>query len=468
LTQSIVPSQSPEPEPERPLFHTGWLESYRPKTPEEKSAERRARWGEDAEPAESRTVDPTVWTDGEGSLRFSAAQRGRLGLIPKTEYRVEEVADGFVFRRVDPALTKVIVEPTSACNLNCRTCVRHSWDEPIGSMPFALFERLAEGLRAVPTLRTVAFWGLGEPLCHPDIVRMVELAHGLGARTELITNAMLLSRDMAEALILAGLDKIVVSVDGATPEVQADVRSGSSLEQARRNMLQLRHSRDELSRDNPEVAIEFVAMRRNLHELPSLRHLAYQIDARQIIVTGVLPYTPELVEETLYGYKAGTIAGTRSSWEPEIVLPLMDARHDALEPVVRLLEHTSSLSRIPRGRKGADGYCRFVGEGTAAVCWNGIVGPCIALMHSYTSYANGREKRMKRYDLGNVGDMPIGEIWAKEEYRAFRRHVLDFDFAPCTDCGGCELALSNEADCFGNTFPVCGDCLWAKGVIQCP
>jgi hypothetical protein len=25
-----------------------------------------------------------------------------------------------------------------------------------------------------------------------------------------------------------------------------------------------------------------------------------------------------------------------------------------------------------------------------------------------------------------------------------------------------------EEDCYGNTFPACGGCLWAQGVIQCP
>ncbi len=28
--------------------------------------------------------------------------------------------------------------------------------------------------------------------------------------------------------------------------------------------------------------------------------------------------------------------------------------------------------------------------------------------------------------------------------------------------------LLNEEDCFGNTFPTCGGCLWAQGVIRCP
>jgi hypothetical protein len=67
-----------------------------------------------------------------------------------------------------------------------------------------------------------------------------------------------------------------------------------------------------------------------------------------------------------------------------------------------------------------------------------------------------------------VAKRPVAEIWALPEYAAFRDRVRRFDFSPCTDCGGCDMVEANERDCVGNGFPVCGDCLWAKGVIHCP
>ena len=450
------------------LIHTGWLEHWTPRTASERAAERRARGSKGEQVAEPDGVGGTVWTDGRGELRFSAAQRRRFGLTPRTEFRIEETADGLALRRADPVLTKVIVEPTTACNLDCRICVRHSWDEPIGSMSVECYHRLVADLREVPTLRAIAFWGIGEPLVHPGIVKMVHLAHELGARTELITNALLLDAKMAEGLILAGLNRLIVSIDGVTPETQADVRSGASLELVRRNVLALHNVRERLDRENPEVGLEFVVMRRNLHQLPDLRRLAQDLEARSVLVTGLLPYTADLVGETLYGLWAGKTYGDPSSWRPEIILPRIDARREALEPVVRLLERAGVVGSPSGRRPGATGYCRFVAEGVAAVAWDGEVSPCVGLMHSYTCYVNGREKRVRRFTLGNVATWAVGEIWDRADYRAFRKRVLDFDFPPCTDCGACELAETNETDCFGNPFPVCGDCLWAKGVIQCP
>jgi hypothetical protein len=112
--------------------------------------------------------------------------------------------------------------------------------------------------------------------------------------------------------------------------------------------------------------------------------------------------------------------------------------------------------------------CRFVADGCAAIAWDGGLSPCLPLMHTYRCFVLGREKRIRRWVIGQLPAQPLAELWQSEPYAAFRQRVLDFDFSPCTDCGGCETVGSNEEDCFGNKHPVCGDCLWARGVIQCP
>ena len=404
-----------------------------------------------------------------GDLRLPEELRRRWGLAPGAELLVRETTEGLLLRPSDPPLAKVYVEPTTACNLRCRICVRNSWSEPMGSMQMATYRRLVDGLREVPSLRTMAFWGFGEPLLHPDIVEMVTLAKELGAKTELITNGLLLDREMAEGLVMAGLDTLVVSVDGTSPESHADIRSGADFRLVQENVEGLHAVRGANSRDNPEIGLEFVVTRRNISELPNLRRLAYSMEASFVVVTNVLPYTEEFKEEILYWLATGSSYSlVRSRWFPEIVLPRMDARREYLEPLLGLLRQGGVIDPLPRRSDGTEGYCRFVGEGAVAVAWDGEVSPCVALMHSYTCYVLGREKVIRRYILGNVGREEITRIWDRDEYVQFRARVQQFDFSPCADCGGCQLAESNEEDCFGNKFPVCGDCLWARGVILCP
>jgi len=413
-------------------------------------------------------MDGTRVVDQDGALRLPEELR-RWGLTPGAGFQIEETADGLLLRPADPPLRKVYVEPTTACNLNCPICIRHSWDEPGGTMAMATYRRLVEGLREAPALQTVAFWGLGEPLLHPHIAEMVALAGELGARTELITNGLLLDQEMAEGLVQAGLDTLVISVDGASPEAHVGIRAEADLRLVQQNVGHLLALRRMNPRGTPEIGLEFVATRRNLSELPNLRRLAHSLEASFVVVTNVLPYAREFKDEILYFLSAGSPhPRTRSRWYPEFVLPRMDARPEVLEPLLGLLRHGGTINPLLGRPDSANGYCRFVREGAVAVAWDGGVSPCIALMHSYTCYILGREKAIRRYAVGNVNDEAITRLYDREEYRRFRARVVEFDFSPCADCGGCQYAESNEEDCVGNEFPVCGDCLWARGIILCP
>ena len=405
----------------------------------------------------------------KAELCLSDQHRRRWGIHPGVEMVVQETPEGLLLRPSDPPLSKVYIEPTSECNLRCLTCVRNTWDEPIGSMPMATYHRLIEGLRNVPTLRTFSFWGIGEPLMHPGIVEMVRMASGLKVKTEIITNGMLLNKETAEGLVDAGLDTIIVSVDGASAEAFSDIRGGAVLTHVKENVNRLQAIRQARRTSKPEIGIQFVVMKRNLGELAGLRLLAKDIGATFIILSNLLPYTPELSKEILYWLWAGSsYQSSRSPYNPELILPRIEPRREALQPLIGLLEHHWLAPPPLPYREGASGYCQFVGEGAVAIGHTGDVSPCVPLMHSYTCYIRGREKRFRRYVLGNLGGQDIMDIWNGDEYVQYRKRLLEFDFPPCTDCAGCEMAESNEEDCIGNTFPTCGDCLWAKGVVHCP
>lgn len=405
----------------------------------------------------------------DGSLQLPEKLRRRWGLFPGVDVRIEDTAEGLLLRPADPPLRKVYVEPTTACNLNCPICVRRSWDEPVGSMEMDTYRKLIGDLRPIPTLRTIAFWGLGEPLLHRGITEMVSLAAELGVQTELITNALLLDERTAEGLVLAGLDILVVSVDGGTAGSSGTLREEVGLDQLREKIGRLHAVRRAHARTNPEVGLEFVITRKTLPGLATLPDLAHSLGASHIVVTNLLPHVETLRDEILYWLAASKpLPKKRSRWNPEIRLPRLDARPEVLESLGELLRRLGTIDPLLPHPERIRDYCRFVREGGVAVLWNGGVSPCVPLMHTHTCYILGRKKAMRSYIVGNIRERPLGEIWNGEEYRRFRRRVLEFDFAPCADCSGCDLAEKNEEDCYANGFPVCGDCLWARGIVQCP
>jgi MoaA/NifB/PqqE/SkfB family radical SAM enzyme len=379
-------------------------------------------------------------------------------------------------------LRKVYVEPTNACNLDCVTCVRHSWDEPEGFMEWATFEAVVDGLvdaargggcgaAAGPhAAGTVAFMGLGEPLLHPRLLDMVRLAKERGLRAEVTTNALLLDDEMAGGLLRAGLDQLVVSIDGASAEVFGRVRSGASLAKVVENVRRLHDRRGPNYGPGMRIGIEFVAMRSNVGELPGLNRLAAQLGATFIIVSNVLAFTPELKVETLYDQRVSASEGGETTAAPRWQLPVFDWDEGLGAALGRALARSGPVDFAAGGSSGVasgvTGQCPFVESDSFAVAWHGGVSPCPPLLHTYTCFVRGREKQMTRWEVGGLPDEPLAAIWAKPAYAAFRERVRRFDFPPCTDCG-CELAEGNEEDCFGNPHPVCGDCLWARGIIRC-
>lgn len=413
--------------------------------------------------------------DEAGRLILPTEIMQQLGFGPGSRIRVETRANGLQLRRPPTHLAKIYIEPTNRCNLQCVTCIRNSWDEPLGEMSTETYGRIVDGLRSLPTPPDILFGGLGEPLSHPDIVEMVRQAKAVGSSVELITNGMLLDEPMSLELVKAGLDTLWVSLDGATPESYKDVRLGAALPQVLANLADFRHARWTkhygVALDifhKPQLGIIFVAMKRNISDLPAVFRMASRSGALHFMVTNVLPYTPDMQDEILYSRSLNDAAYASSPWFGSLDFPKIDVNPATREAVYHALRSDHSMS-IAGGSLGErNNRCPFIERGAMAIRWDGDVSPCLALLHDHKTYLYRYERTLKRHAVGNVLERSIGEIWNLPEYLDLRKRLQEFNFSPCTHCGGCDFFESNEEDCIGSSFPACGGCLWAQGIIQCP
>jgi MoaA/NifB/PqqE/SkfB family radical SAM enzyme len=416
------------------------------------------------------TPQKTAWAqvDQEGRLVLPPDIAAQLGLTPGAQARVELARNGLRLHRPLANLAKLYIEPTNACNLDCVTCFRQGWDEPLGRMSEATIDAILAGLACLPQLPTVYFGGIGEPLSHRRIVSWVARAHALGARTELITNGILLNEQTARSLIDAGLDLLWVSIDGARQESYADVRLGAELAHVVANVAQFSKLRKSGYYPRPELGIAFVAMKRNIADLPAVLRLGLKLGAKQFSVSNVLPVTPELQGEVLYARAKNNLAYINSAAVPSLNLPKMDFDDVTRAALFEAFQAGYNISYAGHNWAGASNVCNYIEGGSMSVAWTGDASPCWPLMHTHISYLHGKPRVNHRHVVGNVIECSLRDLWLDPDYVAYRQRIQDFAFAPCTFCGGCELAEANQEDCLGNTAPVCGGCLWAQGVIQCP
>src|SRR5512139_1243820 len=135
------------------------------------------------------------WTtvNEKGELVIPAHIAEQYGLLPGAQVRLEANNNSVHLRRPVTQLAKVYVEPTDMCNLECAMCIRQGWEEPLGRMSEATFQRVLDGLHKLDPLPTVFFGGLGEPLFHRRTIEWIAQVKAIGARAELITNGVMLT-----------------------------------------------------------------------------------------------------------------------------------------------------------------------------------------------------------------------------------------------------------------------------------
>ena len=418
------------------------------------------------------TKSTTAWAevDENGRLILPPEVAQRYGLHPGSKVRLDEGNNIVRMHRPVTHLTKIYIEPTVACNLDCITCFRNAWDQPIGKMTEATFESILNGLKQMDPIPSVYFGGIGEPLFHPKTIEWIRrIKQELGVKVELITNGTTLTEKKSRELIDAGLDVLWVSIDGATPESYTDVRMGAELPNIVANMKRLVKMRAAGHYPKPEIGVAFVAMKRNIKDLPEVINIGKSIRAKYFSVSNLQPPTEDMQGDRLYNQATRNIAYLNAEHLPRISLPKMDFTEETRDALFAVFNSGLNVSYAGNNWGGANDVCNFVENGTMSIAWTGEVSPCWPLMHTHISYLHNKPRVAKKHIIGNVREKTLEQIWLDPEYLAYRERLHNFAFAPCTFCGGCDLSETNQEDCLGNTVaPVCGGCLWAQGIIQCP
>ena len=162
----------------------------------------------------------------------------------------------------------VSVEPSAVCQLRCPAC-------PVGLafgnkcaevyMSMDLWERVLSQIK--DSAWVVQFYFQGEPLLNKDLPLMIREAHDAGLYTIVSTNAQAMTPELAQALVAAGLDRIIISMDGLTQETYAAYRVGGSLDQCKAALRWLQEAKSA----GLTIELQVLRLRSNEHEWRAFR-----------------------------------------------------------------------------------------------------------------------------------------------------------------------------------------------------
>jgi radical SAM protein with 4Fe4S-binding SPASM domain len=290
-------------------------------------------------------------------------------------------------------------------------------------MPYHVFESLV-GQMSDP--RSFCLNYSGESTVYPEIVPAIRLARATGALVELVSALVCVPESMLGDLSESGLTRLTVSIHAVDASKYAEIYRYGSFETLRRRLgrfLELCRG----SQSAPSVDIAFVAMDRNLAELPALAAFVESLGLRNISVFPVIrrdeipiQFPGELTPAG--AHRCEFQARLRSSLDqaraafPEVSLTVSNPLFTAGEPC---------LGEVPNPFPGllpADGRiysCEQNPWETAHVLSNGDVVACEALDKS---------------PLGNLARQSLVEIWHGDPYRHFRERYRRGTVPECRSC----------------------------------
>jgi radical SAM protein with 4Fe4S-binding SPASM domain len=315
------------------------------------------------------------------------------------------------------------LEVTGACNLRCRMCLvryRPPLDRHRGSLSFARFREIVD---ALPSLERVTLQGLGEPLMAPDLFEMLTYGAARGIEMGFNTNATLLTRRMAERLVQARLAWLCISLDGARSETYEAIRDGARFATVRRNVAGLTAVMRDRGAIRPALSLVFVAMRRNVDDLPALVRLAAQWGIATVRVQNLSHSFDDTDPAGAYR-EIRDFAAEEALWQGTDDVAsraFAEARAAAAELGVALrLPQLTPVTPPSPGTPGCDWPWR-----SAYIRHDGRVQPCCMLM--------GGDRAI----LGDLAETSFPALWSGPAYEKFRAALTTT--APPDVCRGCSM-----------------------------
>ena len=173
--------------------------------------------------------------------------------------------------------TKIRLEASSACQLQCPLCPIHSGvARPavgIGFLKLTHFERL---LRDNPNVEQVELSNYGEIFLNPQLLDIFRCAHerGVTLTADEGVNLNTAKAETLEGLVKYGIRSMTCSIDGATDETYRQYRRNGNLPTVLANIRMINSFKAAYRSTLPRLRWQFVVFGHNEHEIAKARELS--------------------------------------------------------------------------------------------------------------------------------------------------------------------------------------------------
>lgn len=220
-----------------------------------------------------------LWYDNSSEGTILEGLAGGISL--KKEYLAE------MYKNKNELPKKIRLEVCSLCQLDCVKCFVRQNDSKykdgyeLGYLPFKNFKKFVDD----NNLEEIELSNLGEIFLNPDLLDIIKYSHTKNISLSAVTGVNLnyLPDELAKALVKYKFERIVVSIDGATPETYAIYRRGGDFNTVINNVKKINHYKRKYNSKYPELVYKFILFGHNEHEIDKAKELAKKLNMEMFL-----------------------------------------------------------------------------------------------------------------------------------------------------------------------------------------
>ncbi|MFN7972841.1 MAG: radical SAM protein [Acidobacteriota bacterium] len=343
----------------------------------------------------------------------------------------------------------LVLGVNNACDLACKMCdvglgdeATVFWANLIGDHPRNMSIELLESILAQGKAfrpRPKVGFAFTEPLIHKGIVEMCARTVASGYFASVTSNGTMLPR-LADDLVDAGLDQLVISVDGPE-EVHDRIRGKAGSFAKLRDGIEKVHAAKARRRSRrPSIVLSFTITDLNAGHVVSFLEAAAPLRPEKICISQT-NFIDDAIASAHNERFGGDLAVTRSNlgdMDPSrIDAGALAAEFERMDRWVEAHPRAPRIELTPRDRS-AGLLARYYHEPLAYVGGRRCTDPFRLVMIKTDGSVIPAHGRCFNYTVGNVGERSLPEIWNGDRFASFRRTLVEAggSLPACTRCCG--------------------------------
>ncbi|MDB4337436.1 radical SAM protein [bacterium] len=334
-------------------------------------------------------------------------------------------------------------EITNFCTTGCRMCFRWTWtnQKEYDASVELTTERQIELFKELADLGVKTFlWTGGEPVSHPEFIRLIKAAHSFGVKVGVLSNGVGITPEIADAMVEHGSWVRISQDDVKTDFAKKNVRRvleapaygkdhGDIFEELDKSISNLNASMKKIKDHNFSIGLAFTIQKNNIKSIPAMVRYAEKnkIKASMKLAHG----------------EGGKYLCTKEDldWLKSEVLTddkLLNSPYSNLNYLkdyfLKLLDEKDIIEGMPtRKYYGKNEITCFTTELFSLIDAFGRTYVCC---HLYDDNGTFQSDQREKYNIGSVVENSFESVWRSNAYQKIRKELSPIDVCNmhCSNC----------------------------------